>query len=193
MNTRMLTALAALLLAGCATTTAPRQATERFNQPSPEPVNEWIAARGMWQGKHPAVEFRHPASGDILLSTMLDTMEEFPATQYRRALDGELSAGCAAWTSQTLDETPAGRYPRQIWYSQCDGRGTSNAFLHLYIAGKSAGYYVFYRWNERPPAASVEKWAKYMRELFVCDDAPGSSSPCPAPEPGTAYERANPD
>ncbi len=185
MNARTLFALAALVLSGCSTMGPGSQSTERFNQKAPQPGAEWKGEQGTWQGKHPAAQFNHVSNGDVVISAMLDSMDDFPASDFRHATDGELSKGCSTWTSQSLDETPSGGYPRQIWFTQCDRDGTSYPTLHLYITGKNAGYYVFYQWKERPDAATVEKWAGYMRELYVCDDKPGRGTPCPAPAPGT--------
>src|SRR5688572_15778580 len=165
MKCRTAIALAAVLLAGCSAAGGARPSTERFQQPSPEPASEWIAVRTMWQDQSPAIEFRHPATGDVLVSTMLAAMAGFPAAEYRQALDTKLSAGCSGWTSRTLDDTPAGAYPRQIWYTRCDKGRTSTAFLHFYVTGRHAGYYVFYRWNGTPDTRALEKWTKYMREL----------------------------
>jgi hypothetical protein len=191
MNTRMMSALAAVCLAGCSATASPRASTELFIHPSPEPANEWTASRGRWKDGQPTVEFKHRSSGDVMTSTMFDALDAFSATEFRRAFDGETSKGCSSWISRTLDETPSRGYPRQIWYTQCDEEGRSGSFLHLYLSGRAAGYHVFYHWEKRPDAAAIEKWLKYMHDLYICDDDPARGAPCPGPTPGTAYKRVN--
>jgi hypothetical protein len=174
---------AAFALLGCSTVPVGLHRGENLQVPFPPPEEGW-AVRSGTAGRDDVTEWIRAEGRQVFGIRVMHSLGEYPASRFRAASDTGARESCRSLTSRSFDEVEITGYATEMWLGECEllASGTTRSVLHLYIAGRDSGYYLYRSWEDRPTADQIETWASYFRSVLVCDTRSRRQAPCPEAE-----------